>query len=271
MILEIHIPSYPLCLFIDNFLYYKDYQPDHQLDRFFPDGNVYLVIDLTSTPKHIHDNDHFGVLQTCKGTWFSGLRDQSITIPSGKEQEMIVVNFQKGKSYPFVEAPLSQFTNITVEGELAFGKKVIEVREKVLECKTVTQMFQQLEKYFLPFISNLTPNPFIDYAIQTLTCAPEPLTIEKLTHKIGYSHRHFIKMFSEHVGLNPKQFAKIIRFQKTIASAQSNPNLEWSTIALSSGYYDLAHFHHEFKMFSGFTPNQFRSLKSDFMNYVAVN
>lgn len=272
MILKIHIPSLPLSLFIDNFLYYKDYQPDHKLDRFFPDGNTYLVFDLTDKPKSIYDNISFREIQSCHRIWFSGLRNQSITIPSGIEQEMIVINFHKGKSYPFLKAPLHEFTNVTVDGDLAVGNNVNELRDRILEKSNVEQMFLELEHFFLKYgARSLEPNPCIDYAIECLSKAPEAMSIEKLIQKIGYSHRHFIKIFSDHVGMNPKQYMKIIRFQKAVQIAESNRSQNWSEIALQCNYYDLAHFSHEFKLFSGFSPNQYRSLKSDFINYVAVN
>lgn len=272
MVLKIHTPAYPLNLFIDNFLYYKDYQPDHQLDRFFPDGNTYLVFDLTEKPKYIYDNENFKEIQSCKSIWFSGLRNQSITIPSGIEQEMIVVNFHKGKAYPFITAPLNQFTNLTVDGDLALPNTIYELRERILMCIHTEKMFQEIEHYFLNHsVSPLVTNPFIDYSIHCITKTPAPITIEKLTQKIGYSHRHFIKIFSEHVGMTPKHYMKIIRFQKVIQIAESKAKLNWSDIAFQCGYYDLSHFSHEFKLFSGFSPKEYRNLKSDFTNYVAVS
>ncbi|MBK9108806.1 MAG: helix-turn-helix transcriptional regulator [Saprospiraceae bacterium] len=271
MILKIHKPAAPLDLFIDHFLYYKDYIPDHQLDRFFPDGNTYLVIDLTETPKSIYDNVSLKEIQSCKRIWFSGIRNQSITIPSGLEQEMIVVNFHKGKSYPFIKAPLHAFTNLTVDAELALNSEIQSLRDLLLACVDAEQMFAKMESHFLNYhIHPLVQNPFIDYSIQCITQSPEPFTIEKLTQKVGFSHRHFIKIFMEHVGMSPKQYMKIIRFQKAIHFAEEDPLKTWSEIAMQCGYYDLAHFHHEFKLFSGFSPKQYRKLHSDFTNYVAV-
>jgi len=51
MIFHHHIPAYPLQLFVESFIYYRDFVPDHNVDRFLPDGNVHLIIDLTETPQ----------------------------------------------------------------------------------------------------------------------------------------------------------------------------------------------------------------------------
>ena len=60
MIFERYIPSFPLNQFIERFFYYKDYSPVHPVERFLPDGNVYLVIDLTDDPKPIYHNQNIG-------------------------------------------------------------------------------------------------------------------------------------------------------------------------------------------------------------------
>ena len=54
MIFEVHIPAYPLNQFIESFIYYRDYNPVHSVDRFLPDGNINVVIDLTDYPKYIY-------------------------------------------------------------------------------------------------------------------------------------------------------------------------------------------------------------------------
>ena len=96
MVFEVHIPAYPLNQFIESFIYYRDYNPVHSVDRLLPDGNINVVIDLTDYPKYIYDNDTLKEIQACKNVWFSGIRNHYITIPSGKDSEMFIINFVKG-------------------------------------------------------------------------------------------------------------------------------------------------------------------------------
>ena len=46
MILRIHIPAFPLNQFVDNFVYFEGFNPEHKIDRFLPDGNTEIVIAL---------------------------------------------------------------------------------------------------------------------------------------------------------------------------------------------------------------------------------
>ncbi|MBK7316335.1 hypothetical protein [Candidatus Villigracilis affinis] len=55
MFFEIHQPSFPLNDFLDSMLYFGGMRPPHALDRFLPDGNTELIIDLSDEPQHIYD------------------------------------------------------------------------------------------------------------------------------------------------------------------------------------------------------------------------
>lgn len=272
MILEIYQPAPPLDQFIENFLYYKGYDPSHSIDRFLPDGNVYLLIDLTETPKFIYDNHSLAEIQTCRNLWFSGIRNRYITIPSGRDNEMLVINFHKGKAYPFVGMPMNELTDYVVDGEMVMPKEILDLRALLLDLLTVQQKFLFVEQYLLQtFQPKLQVNPFVDFAVNCIVQSPHQLSLKYLSDKVGFSQKHFIKIFKEHVGVTPKAFVKIMRFQKAIQEIEATNSANWARIAYESGYYDQAHFINDFKDFSGFTPNQFQQMQISFINYVAID
>lgn len=271
MIFHIHIPSFPLCQFIESFIYCKDFNPIHSLDRFLPDGNINVVIDLTDTPKFIYDNDSLKEIQACRHVWFSGIRNNYITIPSGRDSELFIITFHKGKAYPFVQMPLHELTDTVVDGELVLTNEILNMREQLLSLPSVPKKFAYAERYLEKhFRSKLEPNRCIDFAVSRILQLPNLLTIEDISHKVGYSHKHFIKLFKEHTGVTPKAFLKITRFQKAIMEIEARQEISWTRIALESGFYDQAHFINDFRNFSGFTPTQYLVLKNDQLNYVPV-
>jgi AraC-like DNA-binding protein len=71
--------------------------------------------------------------------------------------------------------------------------------------------------------------------------------------------KQFERIFSEHIGISPKQYLKIIRFQFAIFQKQQNANMNLLDVSFKSGYYDQSHFINDFKSLSGLTPKQYFS------------
>lgn len=271
MIAKLHIPIAPLNQFIESFFYYTGLNPEHSVDRFLPDGNVQMIFDLTDHPKYIYDNDTLKEVQTCKNVWFSGFRTEPITIPSGKESEMLIVNFHKGKAFPFLSEPLHSLTNHVVDAELVLNKEILDLRERLKDGKIIEQKFQLLEDGLLEqYKSSLQQNPFVDYVISTIVTSPNQHSLKEISSKVGYSHKHLINIFKTNVGVAPKEFLKIIRFQKAIEEIQLQNTMNWSSIAFDCGFYDQSHFIADFKTFSGYTPTKYLKQRGEFLNYIPL-
>ncbi len=271
MITKIHIPNYPLNQFIDHFFYYTGFNPEHSVDRFLPDGEVQLIFDLTDYPKYIYDNETLKEIQSCQNVWFSGFRTEPITIPSGKESEMLIVQFKKGKAFPFLSEPMQNLTNYVVDAELVLKSEILNIRERLLESKTNEKKFQILEENLLQcYLNQLRENPFVDFAISKILSCPNQISIKEISKNVGYSHKHVCKIFKENVGVTPKTFLKIIRFQKAIQQIEQQRFVDWSAIAYDCGFYDQSHFIADFKVFSGFTPTEYLNQKGESLNYVPI-
>lgn len=276
MIFQSHIPAYPLNQYVQYILYYEGVTPIHNLDRFLPDGNTELIISLNETPQNIYHNDTLNPIQTCKRAWVSGVRTNSITIPSGKGSRMLIVAFCKGKAFPFYPLPMNELNDSVIEADLIFGQSILDLRERLLASSSISNMFLLTESFLLTRagLNTLQAYSFsrcIDYAVTQIINYPNQLCLEKLSEEIGYSQKHFIHLFKEQVGLTPKHYMKILRFQKAIAEIELTPMYDWSFISHTSGFYDQSHFIHSFKEFSGFTPNEYIKKKTKALNYVPVS
>jgi AraC-like DNA-binding protein len=275
MILQIHKPAFPLNKFIENLIYYDDPAVFHNLDRFLPDGNTEIIIDLTEKPQHIYDNETLMEIQICRFAWVSGVRAQPITIPSGKGSRMLIVAFKKGNAFPFYSFPMGELTDTVVDADLVFGRGIHDLREQLLATKSIGRMFQLVGTFLLRQAGDAIWEDLytkcIDYALSNIVNQPTIPRLHQLSEQIGYSQKHFISLFRDQVGVSPKQYLKIMRFQKAIRTIENNDFIRWSQIALESGYYDQAHFINDFKLFSGFTPNEYIKRRTDILNYVPVD
>jgi AraC-like DNA-binding protein len=247
----------------------------HKLDRFLPDGNTEIIIDLSENPQHIYDNETLQEIQRCRSAWVSGVRTQPITIPSGKGSRMLVVAFKKGKASPFYPFPMSELVDTVADADLVFGSNFHNLREQLLAATSIERMFQLIEGFLLQQAGDAIcadiSNQCMDYALSSIISKPTLRRLHQLSDEIGYSQKHFIDLFRRQVGVSPKQYLKIMRFQKAISAIEAKTSIPWSQLALESGYYDQAHLIHDFKRFSGFTPGEYIKRKATTLNYVPVN
>ena len=270
MIFKIHIPVAPLGLFIDNIVYMKVGEVAHSIERLLPDGNVVLIIDLTETPKYIYNDETLLPIQACKKAWLSGVHSKGLLIPAGRDAYQLVITFKKGRSFPFLRMPLTEVAGIVVDTDLVMPG-IDRLRETLLHCATSEDVFASTEKFFLrEYLGRLEENPCVDYAVSRITAAPESLTMEEISRAIGYSQKHFIHLFKHHVGVAPKSYLRIMRFNKTLTEISNTAEIDWSSLALDCGYYDQPHFIGDFKKFSGYTPEEYMAKRSSLPNYVPV-
>lgn len=271
MILRTHIPEPPLDRFVAGFVYYEGYRPDHLIDRFLPDGNVELIIDLGEEPKYVYDNETLRKIQTCRRVWASGVRSEPISIFSGNGAAMLIVNFRKGAAHPFFPVPMDEVADRVVGADLLWGGLFEELRERLLAADGIKRRFRIAEQFLLAnFRSKLEINPCVEYAVGRIKDEPAGINLGRLNREIGYSQKHFISMFKKQVGLTPKKYLRINRFQKALGEIERSGKIDWARIAQKCGFYDQAHFIADFKRFSEFTPEVYLKKKNHLVNYVPV-
>jgi methylphosphotriester-DNA--protein-cysteine methyltransferase len=76
---------------------------------------------------------------------------------------------------------------------------------------------------------------------------------------MNLSTRQLERVFRDHVGLGPKTYSRLVRFDRTVRGIQRRGALSWTHFALIHGYSDQAHFINDFKEFAGVTPVQFET------------
>jgi transcriptional regulator GlxA family with amidase domain len=85
-------------------------------------------------------------------------------------------------------------------------------------------------------------------------------SVDDLAESSCQSIRSFERHFKQRMGVSPKYFLKVLRFENAFRMRNKNPLLDWFTIAISCGYYDYQHLARDYKDLSGSTPNQFHEI-----------
>lgn len=137
------------------------------------------------------------------------------------------------------------------------------VADKVFERPEFNRFVRFMETYFLHQLATSSlPRSYgvVDRAVRILLQDKEKARIEALHHQLGIGQRTLQIMFQRHVGLSPKQLLKMIRFQTTFQYLHDK-RVALTDIAHYCGYYDQAHFAHDFKTFAGVSASTYRNMK----------
>jgi methylphosphotriester-DNA--protein-cysteine methyltransferase len=139
-----------------------------------------------------------------------------------------------------------------------WGRTAIELKERLLEARTWPARFRIVEAMLLAQLTGrTTSHPAVAFALDTIQASAHVQTIGRLTERIGLSPRRFIEVFSSQVGLTPKVFCRVRRFQRVLQAITRDKNVDWADVAVAGGYYDQAHFIHDFRAFSGTNPTAY--------------
>ncbi len=265
------IPTFPLNQLIDFLWYYEGYTPVYSKEKLLPDGTIEIVINLQEEPRRLYDRQDFEKATLYKQSWVSGERKEYIIIESGFQSSMMGIHFKPGGAYPFFAFPISEITDRVEELDLLWGSFIQSARQQILDTIGIEAKFKALEKCLLLQIKqDFAINPCIAYAVGQIIREPQNITLENLSRKIGFSQKHFISLFDRWVGLNPKAFVRICKFQKVLQLIEQNQSINWAEIVFACGYYDQAHFIKEFQAFSGINPSAYLRQKGDFLNYIPI-
>ena len=271
MIHKLHFPQPPLSQFVENIWLVEGHSADYTREKILPDGAIELIIDLDPTPKTIFEDEASESFRTVSKGWISGERTRFIVIGAALNQSMVGIRFRPGGAYPFFPFPISELSESVTELELIWGSLVNEIREQLVEIESREARLLWLESFLMARARRtLEANRLIAFAVHQLQHSPQFLAIRDLANTIGITQKHLISQFERIVGLRPKTFSRICKFQKVINLLETQKEIEWAAVASDCGYYDQAHFIHEFQAFSGLNPSTYLSRRGDYLNYIPI-
>ncbi|MGL5835911.1 MAG: helix-turn-helix domain-containing protein [Waterburya sp.] len=169
---------------------------------------------------------------------------------------MMGVHFKSGGNAPFFTLPAGELHNQRISLDELWQGWAAELRDRLLESPTVASRFWVLEQFLLMVMKPLDRYPAIAMALQEFRRDPTT-RVSEVTDKIGFSTRHFNQLFRDRVGLTPKLFCRVRRLQQALDLASGKDRVDWADVAIACGYFDQAHFIHDFRTFAHCTPTEY--------------
>ncbi|SRR5208283_385379 len=263
-------PPPPLADLIDQLWLSQGAAPAHQRERLLPDATVELIINLHQDRIYLYDRNDYRRSGAAPGCIVSGPRSRFFVIDTQDQMATMGVHFWPGGAFPFFRLPLSELADQSIALDILWGSAAAELRERLLATPTPAQKFRVLEAFLLgQLAAPLERHPAVSFGIQQLRGAGQQ-SVAHVVDKTGFSQRRFIELFSEQVGLAPKRFCRVSRFQRVVQFAHLAGEIDWVHLALDCGYYDQAHFIHDFQSFAGITPTTYLQLRTQHLNHVPL-
>lgn len=86
----------------------------------------------------------------------------------------------------------------------------------------------------------------------------------EVARQVGLSQRRFITIFKREIGITPKLFSRVRRFQRALVLIRRSDVPNWPALALECGYCDQSHMIRDLLAFSGFSPTEYFSRQRAF-------
>ncbi len=173
-------------------------------------------------------------------------------IESDGNLEMIVAVFYPHTIGMFINTPPSAFYNHEISGYDLEDRQLNDVADKIFNCRHEDDCVMILEEWLLSRIRPSVNLDRIGHSLSQLLHDPRT-SVGHLAESACLSRKQYERIFRECVGMNPKEYARIVKFQKSMLRMQYGDR-NFAGIAAECGYADQSHFIKEFKAMSGHTP-----------------
>ena len=225
-------------------------RPAHARERILPDGNVQLLVNLASEQLRVVEAD--GSLRLLPAAVTSGAYQRPFVVDTVDQTDIVGVSFRAGGAAPFFALPISELRDDHVPLVELWGSAATDaLRERLLRAPDDAARLDVLEDALVAAAwTRPRVAPRITVALRALLLRPE---VESAAEAANLSRRALTRVFREEVGLPPKRWARIRRFQKALAGRCTARDL--TELAHAAGFYDQAHFCREVQAFAGEAPS----------------
>jgi AraC-like DNA-binding protein len=250
------VPAAPLSGLVQQLWDWQAAPQADGLERLLPMANAALIINLSEDESRVYDDNLH--CRRYLGAALDGPRHLSSIIDTREQVAVMGVVFRAGAAAGFFRERMDALVNRCVNLEDLVGSDAGSLRERLLEAGDASRRLRTLLAWLIRRGPDAlaVPDP-VAHALSALEQRPAIATLTATARDRGVSPRRLGEQFREHVGMTPKRYLRLQRFQRVLAQAAAVGERDWADIALACGYFDQAHLSHEFREFCGMSPTEF--------------
>lgn len=233
-----------------------------------PSGMMHLVLRLTDSPLRIRDPRTEAVARTMPATLVGGARSGFYVRESSGASCSVGAVLRPGAALGLFGVGADELAERHTPLDDLWGLDAHRLRSRLQESRSAEDRLALLEAALLahlPRVRGLHP------AIAAMLGErPATWTVSDAVRDSGVSHRRFIALFRQTVGLPPKRWLQVQRFQAVLSAMGRDADDPLAALAADAGYSDQSHFNRDFLAFTGVTPLAYRRLSPAHANHLPI-
>jgi AraC-like DNA-binding protein len=171
--------------------------------------------------------------------------------------EVFTIHFQASGFYRLFRVPMADLADHAYEAQSVIGPVVSEIEQKLVEASSFRERVRVATEFLLRHLSERPSWDAVPAIANRFLQERGAVRVDDAAASAGLSVRHFERRFAEQVGLPPKRYARIVRFNAALEAKMAAPKRLWTDIAHEFGYYDQMHMVRDFERFAGESPAKF--------------
>lgn len=236
-------------------------------ERVLPTGDMHLAFRLSDHPLRLVDDIDDPVAHSVGHMVVGGARASFYVRELSGPVRSVGAQLHPGAGELLFGAPADELAGRHTPLEDLWGPSAAEARERLIGAGTPERQLDVLQALLaarLPTVRGL--HPAVAHALGRFRTTAN---VRQVVKESGYSHRRFIELFRRTLGLTPKLYCRVLRFQEALERGAAT-RASLVAVALDAGYSDQAHFNREFLEFAGVTPGEYREISPAFTHHVAI-
>jgi AraC-like DNA-binding protein len=174
--------------------------------------------------------------------------------------DMISIEFRPGGAKAFFKMPMIELYGQAVAIGVLSDPLLAELEKRLYDAADAKTSVLLIENFLYKRLYQLDA-----YNVKRINAVMQSIyggqqNIEALAGTACLGYKQFKRIFASYIGANPKDYLRIVRFQKALHILQLQPGISLTQLTYDCGYYDQAHFIKEFKQFSGYTPTEYMAV-----------
>ncbi len=247
-----------LAPWISSWVGYSELRASPHVQRELPSGLVHLIFEF-GPPLAVSRSGGEECRPRREPSFVAGLDDCFALTQHAGEQAGVQVSLTPTGARRVLGLPLHLLTRHVVDlGDLECSR-ACGVR-RFAELETWEQRFDWVTAFLRARLEGSRARRDIAWAVDRIRGSDGRVVIADLARELGFSRKHLAALFQDQVGVTPKLYAELTRFERVAESLKGPTPPRWASLAQRFGFADQAHLGRSMKRFSGLTPRELQAL-----------